>query len=271
MELTNENYHSVEARKEYMGYSQFKKFLDCEKAALAHVNGEEDEEKTEALLFGSYIDAYFSNELDTFITEHPEMFNSRTFELKACYKDADKVIKSIEEDENFLKYLQGEHQVIMVGEIAGVPFKIKVDSLHLDKVIVDQKIMKDVNPVWTEVTDEDGFTKNIKLNFVDYYRYDLEGAIYQEIVRQNTGKKLPFVLAITTKEKVPAKYLAKIDQEDLDKALQEVIEKAPRFHQIKKGEIEPNECGKCCACKKGKKVTGVFSYHIFDPYKKEEF
>lgn len=270
MELNNENYHSIEARKEYMGYSQFKKFLKCEKEALAYVNGETEEKYTEALLFGSYVDAYFSNELDDFTKNHPEIFNSKTGVLKSAYTHAEKVISSIEEDEMLMKYLSGEHQVIMTGTIANVPFKIKVDSFHKDYVIVDQKIMKDISPVWDEVVDENGFTRNEKKNFVEYYRYDLEGAIYQEIVRQNTGKKLPFVLAITTKEEEPSKYLVKIDQEDLDNALQEVIEKAPRYHQIKLGEIEPNECGKCSVCKKGKKVTGVYSYHIFDPYKKEE-
>lgn len=269
VELNNENYHSVESRKAYMGYSQFKKFLKCEKEALEYVNGNIPEKSSEALLFGSYIDAYFSNELEDFVTSHPEMFNSRTGELKSAYSGCSKVIECIEQDEMMMRYLNGDHQVIMTGEIAGVPFKIKIDAYHPGSLIVDQKVMKDILPVWDEVEDENGYIKNEKKNFVDYYRYDLEGAIYQEIVRQNTGLKLPFVLAITTKEEEPSKYLVKIDQEDLDKALQEVIEKAPRYNSIKKGEIEPNECGKCSSCKKGKKVSGVYSYHIFDPYKKQ--
>lgn len=259
--LNNENYHSTEQRKVYMGYSQFKNFLKCEKEALAKVNGEVEEKSTTALLFGSYVDAYYSNELEDFKQKHPELYNVRTGELKSDLKGAETVIEAINNDEVMLKYLSGEHQVIMTGEIAGVPFKIKMDSYHPNKIIVDQKVMKDLDDIWVE---KDG--RNVKVNFIEAYRYDLEGAIYQEIERQNhlkeTGedRKLPFVLVVATKEDVPDKILIEIDQEFLDKALEEVIEKAPRFAAIKRGEIEPNGCGKCGTCRKTKKCTGVFSY-----------
>lgn len=265
--LTNENYHGVEARMEYMGYSQFKNFLDCPKKALAIIRGEIEEKSSPALLFGSYVDNYFSHEIpmDAFITQHPEMFTKQGT-LKSDFKNVETVIKAIEEDELLFKYLNGEHQVIMTGEIAGVKFKIKIDSYHPNSCIVDQKIMKDMADVWVEVTDEDGFTRNVKLNFVMAWRYDLEGAIYQEIERQyhlrKTGedRKLPFILAVTTKEDVPDKELIKIDQDVLDAALAEVIEKAPLFDKMKRGEIAPTGCGKCDVCRKEKKLTGVFSY-----------
>lgn len=266
MELTNENYHSVEARKAYMGSSQFKDFLVCPKQALAKINGELEEKSSEALLFGSYVDAYFSNELNEFVPKHPEMFNARTGELKSNYANIDKVIQAIETDELMMKYLSGDHQCIMTGIIAGVPFKIKIDSFFKDQVIVDQKVMKDLKPVW--IDDEDGHRRLV--NFVEAYRYDIQGAIYQEVVRQNTGKKLPFVLAVTTKENAPAKGLFKIDQEDLDKALAEVVEKAPRFQQMKLGLIEPTGCGECEVCRKSQKVTGVRSFHELDPYTYDE-
>lgn len=255
MELTNENYHSTEARKEYLGSTQFKDFRKCEKEALAKVNGEIEEESTDALLFGSYVDAYFSHELDDFIPTHPEMFNARTGELKAPFKNIETVIKAIEEDDMLLKYLSGEHQVIMTGEIGGEKFKIKIDSYFPDKVIVDQKIIRDLDLVWVE---KDG--RNVRVDFIEAYGYLYQAAIYQEIVRQNTGKKLPFVLAVTTKENVPSKKLIKIDQEYIDDTLKEIIEKAPRFGAIKRGEIEPVGCGHCDTCRKGLKCEGIESY-----------
>ena len=266
MELTNQNYHSVESRTEYMGYSQFKDFLQCEKQALARVKGEVEDKSSPALLFGSYVDNYFSKEIpmDLFIAQHNEMF-TKNGTLKSDFKNVENVIKTIEEDEFLKKYLSGEHQVIMTGEIAGVKFKIKIDSYFPDKVIVDQKVMKDMKDVWVEI-NENGIKRNVKMDFVMAWRYDLEGAIYQEIERQNhlrlTGenRKLPFVLAVTTKEEIPDKQLIEIDQDILDEALKEVIEKAPRFDAIKKGEIEPNGCGECNICRQSKKLTGVFSY-----------
>lgn len=279
MELTNENYHSTEARMEYMGYSQFKDFLTCEKEALARVKGEIEDKTSPALLFGSYVDNYFSKEIpmDTFITQHPEMFTKQGT-LKSDFKSIDSVISTIENDEMLLKYLGGEHQVIMTGEIAGVKFKIKIDAYHLNKCIVDQKITKDMEDVWVETYDDFGRKRNVKLNFVLAWRYDLEGAIYQEIERQwhlrETGedRKLPFILAVTTKEDIPDKALIKLDQDLLDRALQEVIEKAPRFDAIKKGLVEPNGCGHCSVCRKDKKLTGVFSYsQLFEKDDDEEF
>lgn len=264
MELDEKNYHSTEARMAYMGYSQFKDFLECEKKGLARVKGELEDKSSDALLFGSYIDAYFSNQLDEFVVKHPEMFNSKTGQLKSAFANIDTVIEAIESDEKLLSYLQGEHQVIMTGTIAGVPFKIKVDSLFRDKVIVDQKVMRDLKPIWIEKYGR-------KVNFVEAYRYDLEGAIYQEIVRQNTGKKLPFILDVVTKEDVPSKALLKIDQDDLDAALKQVEELAPRYQAIKEGKIEPVGCDDCEVCRKNKKVTGIFSYHIYDPYQNDEF
>lgn len=263
MELTNENYHSVEAKKIYMGSSQFKDFLKCEKCALAKIKGEIVEEKTTALLMGSYIDAHFSNEMDDFRHNNPEIF-TKNGTLKSDYLKCEEIIKVIEEDEMLMKYLSGEHQVIMTGEISGVPFKIKIDSYHPDKIIVDQKIVKDLELVWDE-------EEHCKKNFVEYWGYDIQGAIYREIVRQNTGKTLPFVLAVTTKEKTPRKALLRIDDKDLDKALEVVKKLAPRFQKIKNGEIEPNGCDNCDYCLSKKKVTGIFSYHTLDPdYKKEE-
>ena len=79
----------------------------------------------------------------------------------------------------------------MTGEISGVPFKIKMDSYHPDK-IVDLKYMASLR------------SPNMFEPMVKYWGYDIQGAIYQEIVRQNTGKRLPFFLNIATKEK-PAK------------------------------------------------------------------
>ena len=276
MELTNENYHSTDARKEYMGYSQFCDFLKCEKEALAKVNGEIEEKTTPALLFGSYVDNYFSKEIpmDEFITKHPEMFTKQGT-LKSDFKNIDIVIKTIEDDELIYIFLKGKNQVFFSCEFAGVKFKIKIDSYHPDKVIVDQKIMKDMKDIWVEINDN-GYKRNVKLDFIKAWRYDLEGAIYQEVERQThlreTGedRKLPFVLAVTTKEDAPDKELIEIDQDILDEALKEVIEKAPRFDAIKRGEIAPNGCGECEICRHNKKLTGVFSYKKLFNLEKEE-
>lgn len=252
MELTNKNYFSQEANMEYMSVSQYKDFKKCEVEALDKLMGVIQEEKSDALLFGGYVDAYFSNELDEYIAENPQMFNSKTGELKAPFKGINEVIKTIEEDEYLMSFLNGQKQVILTGEIAGVLFKAKIDSL-LDDYIVDQKIMKDLKPLWVEELHK-------KAHFIEAYGYDVQGAVYQELLRQKVEKQLPFIIAATTKEEAPDKALIQIDQVYLDKALEEVKELAPRFDLIKKGLVAPIGCGNCPSCRRRKKLTRIDRY-----------
>ena len=262
-EINQANYFELSNRKKYLSASVFKDFKKCEKEALAKLNGEIVEEKTEALLFGGYVDAYFSDELEEFIKNNPQMFNSKNGELKSSFKHIDNVIKAIEDDDMLMKYLNGRKQVVVTGIIAGVPFKGKIDVLHEDKLIVDQKIIRDLEPIWIEKNG-----KNIKTDFIDAYEYCVQGAIYQILEAQEYERKyhkprekpLPFVLAITTKEENPDKALIEIDQEYLDAALEEVKKLAPRYWDIMQGKIQPQGCGKCSVCRKTKKVSGVQSY-----------
>ena len=153
----------------------------------------------------------------------------------------------LENDDLFMEYMSGEKQVIMTGKIEDVDVKIKVDSLLPDK-IVDLKIMRDFEPIYIP---EKG-----RLNFIEAWEYDLQGAVYQEIVRQNTGKKLPFFIAAGTKEADgPDKKIIEIPQSYLDVELERFKEKVTYFDAIKKGFIEPERCEHCTFCKATKVLT----------------
>lgn len=245
MKLTQRNYFSKKANKEFMSVSQFKAFKKCPCAALAEINGKYEQEKTTALLVGSYVDAYFEGTLANFIRNNPEIFK-KDGTLKAEYIQAEAIIQRILKDKLFMDYLSGEKQVIMTGEICGVPIKIKIDSLHPDK-IVDLKIMRDFENVRTE---EFGLVP-----WFEGWGYDLQGAVYQEIVRQNTGKKLPFYLAAATKEKATNIDIVHISQRNLDFALERFMHDVELFDAIKKGIIEPDRCEMCEYCKNTKVLT----------------
>ena len=72
MQLTSENYYSQEANREYMSVSGYKDFagtygkLPCEFHAMEKLNGNWEDEKTTALLVGSYVDSYFEGSLEQF-------------------------------------------------------------------------------------------------------------------------------------------------------------------------------------------------------------
>ena len=247
MILTAENYFSKEAQTEYMGSSQFKAFDKCEAAALAELNGEYVPEKTSALLVGSYVDAYFSGEMDRFKGQNPEIFK-RDGNLKSEYVQADDIIRRIEGDSMFKKYISGQAQVIMTGEISGVPVKIKIDSFHPGRAIVDLKIMRDFLPVWVEGRG--------RLPFAEAWGYDIQGAMYRAV----EGHDLPFILAAATKERVPDIALISIPSDVLDTAMEYVASKIQRFADIKRGLIVPERCEHCDYCKATKVLDSLVDY-----------
>lgn len=251
MPLTKYNYFSTEMNKQYMSVSQFKTFLECPARMMAELNGEYQREETTALLVGSFVDAYFSGEFPEFMEAHPEIRNSRTGELKADYKHADKIINRARRDEFFMEFLNAPlKQQILTGWIGGHEWKVKIDALHEDK-IVDLKVMKDKKAVW-----DHGERKS----FMDAWRYPLQGYIYREIVRQHVGKKLPFYLAVLTKESEPDLEIIKIPDWRLNAEEAIVMHYLDEYAATKAGEIEPRRCGKCDHCKRTKLLTRVTEY-----------
>lgn len=255
MILTNENYYSAEADNEYMSVSQFKDFhgsygiTGCERTALMRLRGEYPPKEGLPLLVGGYVDAYFEGTLDDYKAKHPEILK-KDGTLKADFVQADYIIERVNKDPMFMYYMSGEKQKIMTGEIEGLKWKIKIDSL-LPDTIVDLKVMSDISKKkWVQDVGE-------FLDFVRYWGYDIQGAVYQEIVRQNTGEKLPFVIAAVSKEAEPDIELIEVDQVYLDEAMNLVRYNAPRIDLIKQGIEEPTECGICPCCRSHKVLTGA--------------
>jgi hypothetical protein len=252
MILTAENYYSHEANQEFFSVSQFKSFEKCEAAAMAELNGTYIEPMSTALLVGSYVDAYFEGTLDLFKAKHPELLK-KDGGLKSDYVQAEKIIQRIEQDNLFIGLLGGEKQVIMTGEIEGIPFKIKVDSYLEGSAIVDLKVMKDFEKIWNP-------EKRQREHFVEFYGYDVQGAVYQEIVRQNTGKRLPFYIVATTKESEADLAAMEVNQERLNVCLEYVKTNLIRMVEVKSGLSEPSRCEKCDHCKRTKVLTEIVDY-----------
>ena len=238
MELNKDNYHDKEFESRYMTYSQFKGFLECEAQELAILEGRFEKPTTDALLQGSYFDAHFSGELEQFKEKNPTLFK-KDGTLLAKYEICQKAIEAVEQDpfllENF--FLNGQVQEVVVGEINGVPFKGKIDYVGKDK-LVDWKLMKDTDDVWDA-------TQWRRVPFYEFYKYNIEGAIFQELYRQKTGLKLPFYLAVVTKTDPVEKKVFRFSQIVLDQALEVVKAFAPHYLDVKNHVVEPEECEKC--------------------------
>lgn len=258
MNLNNDNYFSPEAASEYWSVSQFKAFNKCEACGLAEARGKYQREETDALLIGSYVDAYFSGpaEMDKFIDKNGEkMFSKRGGGLLAKFTHANDIIDRVKADPLMMNYLTGEKQVIMAAELFGVPWKAKFD-VYDEQRIVDLKCVRDF---------EDIFDKGYGYrSWVEYWGYDIQGAIYQKIeqIVNHREKPLPFYIAAVTKERVPDIKVIQIPQHVLDAAYNMVEAKIERFDLIKSGDVEPVRCEKCDYCKTTKVLTAPEIYEI---------
>lgn len=263
MKVNRQNYYANDTNKEYWSASLVKSFLSCPARAVAELNGEWQTEWSEALLVGSYVDAAFESQdsFDSFCAEHPEMFNSRTGELKAPYRKADEMIARAKSDPVFMQYMTGKKQVIKTGTVFGLPFKAKFDVYRRNKKwsdnrIVDLKTVKDMKPVYVP---EQGM-----VDFATRWNWPLQGAIYQAI----DGHHLPFYLAVITKEDPPEIDVIQVEQSRLDAEMAFLEQKMPLLDAMKQGIIEPERCGKCAYCRATKKLTGprLLSEVEFDNY-----
>lgn len=273
IKLTAENYFSDEANWQYMSASQFKAFKRCEAAAMAELRGEWGRKDSTALLVGSYVDAYFSGELEQFCAEHPEIYK-KDGTLKADFQKAHDIAMRLESDDLARALLSGKNQIIKTGKIAGVWFKAKFDSLlsaaQVEAIckqfpnvrdivpfgggmIVDLKVMRDFEPLW----DDD---EADKVSFVNFWGYDIQGAIYQKIDNRHS----PFVIVAATKEDEPNIDAMQIPDTDLEFCLADVETLAPRFDAIKRGEIAPVGCGRCAYCRSTKKLSDIKHYKLIN-------
>ena len=251
MAVNRLNYFSSNNNRKYCGSSQFKSFLKCPAQAMAELNGEWKREDTTALLIGSYVDSAFEVTLDTFKAEHPEILK-KDGTLKAEYIKADEIIARVSRDELFMRYMGGQKQAIRTGYIEGVPFKIKMDSFHKGKAIVDLKVIKDFEPLWNE-------ERGIRQDFIQYWGYDFQAAIYQAI----EGEKLPFYICAVTKEAKPDFAVIQIPQNWIDSAMAIIKNEIGIIDAYKRGELEAPRCEKCAYCRETKKLSRVISADEF--------
>jgi hypothetical protein len=286
MKLTEANYYSTKANQAYFSVSQFKAFQKCPAAAMAELRGEFAPPKGRALLLGSYFDEMLTgtpNSQAKFIAEnYTELFQKSSKILSALGKlktdkerkdfisgltnifsfdnkpfadvvQANETLERFRQQPRMMHYISGKHQVIMTGEIEGVPFKIKMDSFDPNEFICDLKYMASLR------------SPNLFTPMIEYYGYDIQAAVYQEIVRQNIGKRLPFFFDVATKENPAHLALGEINQYNMDKALDVVRGNIRTYQKIKTDEEIALRCEDymCNFCTFTKIITEPIDTDLF--------
>lgn len=204
------------------------------------------------------MDAYFEGTLDRYKQENPECFKNDGG-LKANFVKANGIIERVTQDRVFMRYMSGQKQVIMTADLFGVPFKIKMDSYLPGQAIVDLKVVESIRKAkWTG--------DSAPMDFIEYWGYDIQGAVYQKVVEILTGDKLPFFIAAATKEEATDFEVIRIPQTKLDAALSAVKTNLPRIQRLKAKQEEPTACETCEYCRQTKVLSGPIWEHdiIFD-------
>lgn len=256
MLLTKENYYSIEADREYMSVSQFKSFCECEAKAKAKLDSKWLEPKNEEFLIGSYVHAWSEGTLEEFKKDHKELYK-KDGTLMQKFEIAEKMIGALQNDDFISKVREGQKEVIMTANLFGVKFKCMIDIYSPEhEVIVDLKTTRDIHKkYWND-------KKSKFENFIEYYDYLLQMAVYAEIDRINRSSDkyyLPHIIAVS-KEEVPDKAVIFLGTDYIEDKLLELELGLDRIVKVKKGLEEPIRCEKCDFCKGTKKIIEVIHY-----------
>lgn len=268
--LDESNYYSSEADRLWCSASQFKDFCGCpiipgcEARTMAKIKGEYKPEITNALLIGSILDALWENDDPKYIAERfPECVSTRGAtkgQLKSEFQSAITMYQRTLREKKFCQYMSGDKQTIMTGVIADLPFKIKIDSYIEGKAIVDLKTTRTLDRDFRVFIPDSGE----KLTWYKAFGYDIQLAVYREIVKQNTGELLRCYLAAVDKEKHPMCDIIELPAKMLDEVLEHVKRNCKKIIMLKNGEIEPIKCehSSCDYCRDKHECQEIGRAHV---------
>ena len=145
LKLTNENYYSQEADRDYMSYSQYKNFLQCEARAMAKLNGlAREKERCSFVRFLCPRLERGEDAFKAFPSQNPELFTGKG-ELRANFKHGLVMIDTLKNDPLIqLALYPAKKEQIVTAEFAGCWWKSKLDVLDREGKIVDLKNSRDL-------------------------------------------------------------------------------------------------------------------------------
>lgn len=277
MNLTHENYHSLEANLAYWSWSQLQKWRECPARTRAVLfDGYKDQDQdAEALLVGQYVDT-------ALLTPHLfGDFKERNADriLKKSGKDAgkpyapfeqaDKMITVCQRDPKFMQMIYGpmiENQRIITFEWLGVWWKCQLDAIDSDDpanpvFFTDVKTTKSIRKLeWSDRC-------RARVPFYELWNYWGQLALYRKAIQMTMGVDVNNVfIAAVSKEECPDHELFKFSnffrfQRELDAIEMDL----PDFVAMKQpdytGDLRP--CGKCPYCVDRKRIEGYVEAESF--------
>lgn len=256
--LSQSNYYSNGQDWATQSKSWFWKFEQCEAEALAELKGKWVPDKSlTPLLVGNFLHSYFES-LEAhqhFIDAHQKKiykYGNPAKGLKKEFHDAEKMIDALEDDENFRKLYQGKKEVIVTGTLFGVKWRGKVDCLDLKRhLFLDLKTVDDIHKKhWS---DED----HTFVSFAQARGYDMQMAVYRELIKQTFGVECEPLIVAVSKQKVPDKGVFSVPDYLMNYQMQRIQEDQPHIQAVKEGREKPTRCEHCDYCRSTKVLNDV--------------
>lgn len=276
MILTRDNYYTPEADWEYMSCSQYQGWCECEAKQLAKLEGRWVDGPKEAFLVGNYFHTHFEGPEahEQFCQENFEnIFKTKTTKAAgtvitgkyAPFEQADKMIAVAEKDPliRSLLELPGENEMIMHGQLFGVPWRIRVDKYVPDgRLVIDYKTVANINELkWSNELRE-------KVTFIDAYGYMMRAAVYSEIEKQYAGADTDphFIIIAISKQDYPDKDVLELNhRQRYDYELEQIKERIQHIQRVKDGSLKPTRCGCCDYCRATKRLFSIRPYFKLMP------
>lgn len=252
MILTPDNYHSSEARAEWISSTDVKTALRCEALWAARDAGARPyPEQSESFAYGHLFEAALTGTAEEYISAHPELLltrGSNKGQLRAAYADA----LDLAQDVRRSPFLAGlvdrcRKQVILTGELEGLPVRVMMDLVDEDGSIYDIKTAHDFRQVW-----DNG--RGAYTEWWELYHYPVQLWIYREIAQQN-GFTVPHVGLIGASKRDGDVQALRLSKEVLDGAGADARYALNRMAAIRAGSA-PEACGSCDYCIGTKIITG---------------
>lgn len=237
--LTKENYY---AAYRYVN-STFLKSLDaCEKAAFAEKMGVYQQEEKKAFLQGKLFEAMLTNDADSLARlEQEDGIFKKDGTLYADFSNISTHVERLNKDEFFMRFVNGLYSIPVAGNVNGVLVKSLIDCVMVDEnnevvALVDIKYLKDMKPIWNDETKS-------KESPLLYWKYDMQAALYQTLVKNVVAEELPFYIAWATKEKTPDYGIALFSSETLATGYQKCVTSLESYQHYMKDTISKDDDG----------------------------
>jgi len=267
------NYHDPETKREFMSHSQYRAWLTCAAATYAEIFKGYQPRKTTALIVGGYVDRALTAPEE--FAQYCEEFKSDIYGAKggklADFKKADMLIDRLEKDPTWQIIMAASRkQVVMEGEIGGVPFLYMADMMmeaHGTETVIDLKTACDFEDDWTRVYcgpasepmnwvnwSNPKFFRNQKVNWIDAAGYWRQLGVGRELFKQTREKREPVCAIIGAKKPVTDERPVGLglwvmdDNARLDAEIRQIEVMLPMVMKWKTGEELAPGCGLCDYC-----------------------